>query len=351
MPTLWGVDTGGMDGRQASSSAEAADRLPRRGLRHSAASERASTSHGSRLSLLVAFVANLFVAAAKLAAGLITGSAALLAEAAHSLADSNNEVLLAVSFRRARRAADAEHPFGYGGVRFIWAFLAAIASFLIGGCLSVGLAINDLVHGNVVDDYLVAWIVLGIAFLADGASLVQTMRQARREAALWGQPTIRFLRHTSDPTLRALAVEDSAALIGLALAAGGLAVHELGGPASSDAIASLLIGILLGATAVGLARPLADLLIGRSVRPERLELARRILASSPAVEEVRQVYAVHVAPQEAVVAAKVHPSPHLSVDELAQEMDRLDARLRGSLPEVGEVFIDLTQHSSRDSRG
>jgi divalent metal cation (Fe/Co/Zn/Cd) transporter len=215
----------------------------------------------------------------------------------------------------------------------------------------VGLAINDLVHGSVVDDYLVAWIVLGIAFLADGTSLVQTMRQARREAALWGQATIPFLRHTSDPTLRALAVEDGAALIGLALAAAGLAVHELGGPASSDAIASLLIGVLLGATAVGLARPLADLLIGRSVRPERLELAHRILASSPAVEEVRQVYAVHVAPQEVVVAAKVHPSPALSVDEVAQEMDRLDAQLRNELPEVGEVFIDLTKHSSTDSRG
>jgi cation diffusion facilitator family transporter len=339
-----------MESRQASSSAETADRLPRRGLRHSAASARASTSHGSRRSLLVAFVANLFVAAAKLAAGLITGSAALFAEAAHSLADSNNEVLLAVSFRRARRAADAEHPFGYGGVRFLWAFMAAIASFLIGGCLSVGLAINDLVHGNVVDDYLVAWIGLGIAFLADGTSLVQTLRQARREAALWGQPTIRYLRHTSDPTLRALAVEDGAALIGLALAAAGLAVHELGGPASSDAIASLLIGILLAATAVGLARPLADLLIGRSIRPERLELARRTLEASPAVDEIRQLYAVHVAPQDVVLAAKVHPSGNLSVDQLARSMDRLDAQLRSELPEVGEVFIDVTQHSSRDTR-
>ena len=106
-------------------------------------------------------MANLFVAAAKLAAGLITGSAALLAEAAHSLADSTNEVMLGVSFRRARRPADAKHPFGYGGLQFVWAFLAAISSFVIGGCLSVGLAINDLVHGNVVDEFLVAWVVLG----------------------------------------------------------------------------------------------------------------------------------------------------------------------------------------------
>src|SRR3954470_3026030 len=134
------LDTWTMARRPAPGPVETAERRPQRALRHSAAGLRASRSHGSRVSLLVAFVANLIVAAAKLAAGLITGSAALLAEAAHSVADSNNEVLLAVSFRRARRPADAEHPFGYGGLRFLWAFLAAIASFLIGGCLSVGLA-------------------------------------------------------------------------------------------------------------------------------------------------------------------------------------------------------------------
>src|SRR5215204_3498998 len=284
-----------------------AEVIQRGGFRHSVASLGARRSHGSSRSLIVAFVANLFVAAAKLAAGLITGSAALLAEAAHSLADSTNEVMLGVSFRRARRPADAEHPFGYGGLRFVWAFLAAISSFVIGGCLAVGLAINDLVHGNVIDDFLVAWVVLGIAALADGTALVQTMRQARREAAVWGQPTVRYLRHTSDPTLRALAVEDTAALIGLFLAAVGLLVHELGGPASSDAIASLLIGVLLGVTAIGLARPLADLLIGRSMRPERLTLAQRTLARSPAVDEVRQLYAVHLAPQDVILAAKVHP--------------------------------------------
>jgi cation diffusion facilitator family transporter len=324
--------------------AASAKRLPRRGLRHSAASLRASRSHGNRRSLIVALVANLFVAAAKLAAGLITGSAALLAEAAHSVADSINEVFLAISFRRAGRPADAEHPFGYGGVRFVWAFLAAISSFLIGGCLSVGLAINDLVHGNVVDDFTLAWVVIGVAALADGSALAQTLRQARREAALWRQPTIRFLRHTSDPTLRALAVEDTAALAGLGLAAAGLLVHQLGGPVASDAIASLLIGVLLGITAIGLARPLADLLIGQSIMPERLELARRTLEKSPAVDEVRQLYAVHVAPQEAILAAKVHPDPHQSARQLASAMDELDLRLRAELPEIGEVFIDITDH-------
>ena len=321
---------------------------PRRGLRHSAASLRSARSHGNQRSLAVALAANVFVAAAKLGAGLLTGSAALLAEAAHSGADSTNEVMLGLSLKRSQRPADEEHPFGYGGLRFLWAFLAAISSFLIGGCLSVGLAINDLVHGNVVTDLAVAWLVLGIAALADGSALRQTLRQARREAALWGLPTGRYLRHTSDPTLRALAVEDIAALIGLALASLGLLVHELGGPATSDAIASLLIGVLLGVTAIGLARPLADLLIGQSMRPERLELVRQILASSPAVDEIRQLYAVHLAPQEVVIAAKVHPDPDLTVTELAGELDHLDTRLRAELPEIGEVFIDVTRHTGRD---
>ena len=340
-----------MDGRPASDRATAAKPHPRHGLRHSAASLRSSRSPGSRLSLLVAFVANLIVAAAKLAAGLLTGSAALLAEAAHSLADSNNEVLLAFSFRRARRAADAEHPFGYGGVRFLWAFLAAIASFVIGGCLSVGLAINDLVHGNVVDDYPIAWIVLGIAAIADGTSLIQTMRQARREAAVWGARTIPFLAHTSDPTLRALAVEDSAALIGLVLAAAGLGVHELGGPASSDAIASLLIGILLGVTAIALARPLADLLlIGSSVRPERLERARRILEASPrSMRSSSSTRSTSPRRTRSWPPRSIRPRRWTS-SGLARSMDELDARLRSELPEIGEVFIDVTQHSSRDTR-
>ncbi len=320
------------------------DAAQRRGPRQSAASRRASRSHGSRRSLIVAFAANVLVAAAKLAAGLITGSTALLAEAAHSVADSTNEVFLGISFRRARRPADAEHPFGYGGVRFVWAFLAAITSFLIGGCLSVGLAINDLVHGSVVDDFPVAWAVIGVAALADGSALAQTVRQARREAAMWRVPTIRYLQHTSDPTLRALAVEDTAALAGLGLAASGLLVHQLGGPVASDAIASVLIGVLLGITAIGLARPLADLLIGQSIMPEHLELARRTLQGSPAVDEVRQIYAVHVAPQEAILAAKVHPDLELSAPQLASAMDELDSRLRAELPEIGEVFIDITNH-------
>jgi cation diffusion facilitator family transporter len=314
--------------------------------RHSAAAARAGSSRGGQRSIRVALAANIVVAGAKLAAGLITGSSALIAEAGHSAADSINEIMLGFSFYRARRPADAEHPFGHGADRFLWAFLATLSSFLLGGCLSVFLAIRALLGGSEVGNFAVAWVVLAVAFAADGLSLRQSLAQTRREAALWGQSPGAFLRATSDPTLRALVVEDAAALIGVGLAAGGILLHEFGGVADADAIASLLIGILLAGTAILLARPLADLLTGQSIPPARVDRAYAILAASPSIDEVVSIYAVHAAPEDVILAAKVHPAPGQSGDQLARALDDLDAQLREALPEIGEVFIDLTAHRS-----
>ena len=226
----------------------------------------------------------------------------------------------------------------------MWAFVAAISSFLIGGGVSVALAIRELIVGAAVERYLVAWIVLAVAFSADGISLLQGLTQARREAAEWGESTTSFLRQTSDPTLRAIVVEDVAALIGLALAAAGLLLHQFAGLANADAIAALLIGLLLAATAFGLARSLADLLIGRSMPPARLARVHTILERSPSIDEILSVQAVYAAPQEVIVAAKAHPAPGRTADELAGALDDIDRALRRELPEIAEVFIDLTSH-------
>jgi cation diffusion facilitator family transporter len=320
-------------------------------FRRSLAALRAGESRRNERSIAVALLANLIVAAAKLAAGLTTGSAALLAEAAHSAADSVNELLLGLSLRRGRRPADALHPLGHGGARFLWAFVAAISSFLIGGCVSIALAVRELLAGVAVERYLVGWVVLAVAFAADGISLLQGLAQTRREAAQWGQTTSSFLRQTSDPTLRAIVVEDAAALIGLAIAAGGLLLHQFAGLANADAIAALLIGLLLAATAFGLARPLADLLIGRSMLPARLEKVYAILEESPDLDEILSVQAVYGAPQEVIVAAKVHPAPGRTADEVASALDDIDRALRQALPEVAEVFIDLTSHRRSPREG
>jgi cation diffusion facilitator family transporter len=322
--------------------------VPRLAPRHSAANVREGRIGGSERSVGIAFAADSVVAVAKLVAGLLTGSSAMLAEAIHSTADSINVILLGVSLRRSRRPPDAEHPLGHGRERFMWALLAAVSSFVIGGCVSVALAIHELSHGSELEDLFVAGIVLAVAALADGASLRQTLRQARREAGRWGVSTFTYLRSTSEPTLRAIAVEDTAALVGVAIAAAGLLVHALGGPAESDAIASLLIGLLLMATAVGLARPLTDLLVGTSIPPSRLERAYAILSEAQGVAEVLTVYAVHIGPQEALLGAKVRMTPDQSGADVARVLDDLDAQLREELPEIGEVFLDVTAHRRND---
>jgi cation diffusion facilitator family transporter len=297
-------------------------------------------------TILIALAANLVLAAAKLAAGVLSGSAALLAEAAHSLADSANEVLLGVSLHRGRRPADLAHPLGHGREGFLWAFMAALSSFLIGGCLSIGLAIRELAAGSSTENVGIAWVVLAVAAALDGGSLLQGLRQARREARARGQPLRRYLRRIPDPALRAVLVEDGAALAGVGLAALGLLASGLFGSETPDALASLLIGLLLAATAFGLARPLGDFLVGRSVPVEQLQQVHAILAAAPAVEEVLAVQAVYTGPEEVIVAAKVRPALSLTVQALTAAMDGLDRALRAALPEVAEVYIDVTAHWS-----
>lgn len=293
-------------------------------------------------TVLIALAANIVIAIAKLAAGLFSGSTAMLAEAAHSFADSLNEVLLGISLRRARRPADATHPFGHGRERFLWALMAAIASFLIGGCLSVGMAIREFASPEPPGHSLVAWIVLTISFVADGFSWLQSLSQARRDAREHGRGVWRHLLRSSEPLVRAIVVEDSAALIGLVIAAVGLLLRQMTGTNVPDAAASLLIGILLAITAFALARPLADFLVGRSLPPEQLKELHDILAASPLVEQVLTIQAVYTGPDEVIVAAKVHPSNEASIEDLARAMDSLDHQLRAASPFVADVFLDVT---------
>jgi len=299
-------------------------------------------------TIIVALAANVVIAVAKLITGLMSGSTALLAESAHSLADASNEVLLGISLRRATAPADDLHPLGHGRERFLWAFLAAIASFLIGGCFSVGMAIRQLLHPEPLGNPTAAWIVLGVAFLGDGFSLVQSLRQARSEAAERGWNVWFHLFRSSDPTVRAVVVEDSAALIGLVMAAAGLLLSHHFRSDRPDAFASLLIGLLMAATAFGLGRPLADFLVGKSLPANLLDELRAIIDRDDAVEEILSVQAVYIGPEEVIVSAKVRPSPRLTVEQLGRAMDDLDHALREASPFVADVFIDVTAHHASE---
>lgn len=313
--------------------------------RHSRAAQLSAREGSGIRTIVVAFVANVVIAVAKLVAGLASGSAALLGEAGHSLADCLNETFLGYSLLRGQRPADALHPLGHGRERFLWAFLAAIASFLIGGCLSVGLAIREFISGGPTGDFRLAWIVIAISFLADGGSWLQGFHHTRREAARQGMSIRRFLLTTSEPSLRAVVVEDSAALIGLTLAALGLLLSAHFETETPDAVAALLIGLLLALTAIGLARLLGDFLVGRSLASADMRRLGDILGSSPAIAQILLLRAVYIGPEEAIVTAKVHPSPDLSVQELSEAMDQIDAAMRAAVPEVADVYLDISAYS------
>jgi cation diffusion facilitator family transporter len=278
--------------------------------------------------------------------GLVSGSTGMLAEAAHSAADSVNEIFLTVGILRDRQSADPAHPFGDGRVRFLWAFMAAIASFLIGGCLSIAMSIAELKARHPLSGGLTAWIVLAVAFTADGTSWLQGMRQARRQANEYKLSVWRYFLVASDPVVRAVLVEDSAALIGLLVAATGLFLSEILRTSVPDSLASLEIGLLLAVTAFGLARPFADFLVGRSIPPHLFAQLEAIVQQDEAVERILSLRAIYSGPEEVIVAAKVHPSPHINIEELARAMDDLDHKIRLALPFVADVFIDITANRS-----
>ena len=310
--------------------------------RRSATALRRAEEGESVRTIVVALLANVLIAAAKLIAGIVSRSGALIAEAAHSAADCVNELFLAIGLYRAAQPADADHPFGHARERFLWAFMAAITSFLIGGCLSIGIAIVRLQSDHALESTRWAWIVLAVSFAADGTSWVQALRQARLQAKDYGVTVRQYLARASDPVVRAVFVEDSAALIGLTLAAAGLAVSQILGDGTPDSIASLLIGVLLAATAFALARPFADFLVGRSIPAGHLERLRGILEADAAVEEVLVLRAMYSGPEEAIVVAKIRPSRTFDIERLSRAMDDLDRRMREALPYVADVFIDVT---------
>lgn len=301
-------------------------------------------SHGgeSTFTVVVAAAANLGIAVAKLVAGLISGSSAMLSEAAHSVADTVTEVMLLTALRRSRKPADEEHPLGYGPERYIWAMLASVATFVGGAVFSLYDGIHTLVQGEDLGDPLVSYIVLAVAFLLEGYSLRTGVRQVRSEAAGLGIPAPRYLRRTPDTAVKAVVMEDSAALIGLLLAAGGLLGGQLSGSGMWDGIASVLIGVLLVYVAWVLCRSNAQLLIGRPVPAAMRAGVREELLSVPHIIDVLELTTLIQGPDEVLIAAKVDFRDVASAEQVEWACEEADEQLRERYPSVRRVYLDPT---------
>lgn len=296
----------------------------------------------STFTVIVAAVANLGIAVAKAVAGLISGSSAMLSEAAHSVADTVTEVMLLTALRRSEKPADEDHPLGYGPERYIWAMLASIATFVGGAVFSLYDGIHTLVEGEELGDPLVSYIVLAVAFLLEGYSLRTGVKQVRREASRLRVPDTYYLRHTPDTAVKAVVMEDSAALIGLLLAAGGLLGGQLSGSGVWDGIASCLIGVLLVYVAWVLGRANAQLLIGRPLPPAMRAGVREELLSVPHIVDVLELTTLIQGPSEILIAAKIDFRDMATAAEVEWACEEAEAQLRERFPPVRRVYLDPT---------
>ncbi|MFC4532946.1 cation diffusion facilitator family transporter [Sphaerisporangium dianthi] len=303
---------------------------------------RPASGQESLLTVAVAAGINLAIAVAKVAAGLISGSAAMLSEAAHSAADTVTEVLLLVAVRRSGHPADPRHPFGYGKAGFFWALMAAGATLLIGAGFSITHGVQTIMDGEDLGDLRVSYIVLVIAFILEGVSFLRAFHQVRTEARRLNVSPGRYVVKTTDTALKAVVFEDAAALLGIGVASLGLLGFQLTGSALWDGLASIVIGLLLLGVALYLIRANASLLIGQAAPPR---VQRAILAEiddRPEVQEVVELLTMMLGPDDVLVAAKIDFVDECTGHRLEQVSDEIERRLKERFPGIGHVFLDPT---------
>jgi cation diffusion facilitator family transporter len=292
-------------------------------------------------TVVVALVANVVVAIAKSFAAVVTGSASILAEAAHSWADTGNEVFLLVANRRSRRPADRAHPLGHGREAYVWSLLAALGLFVAGSAVSVTHGIQELINPHPATNFVIGYVVLAISFVVEGISFVRSIRQARPEAALLERDLLEQVIATSDPTLRAVFAEDGAALVGLVIATIGLAAHQLSGSVTPDAVGSILVGVLLAAVATILINRNRQFLVGEEVDPRIRSAAIRSLLEMTEVERVTYLRLEIVGPRMVSVVGDVDLVGDDTEPHLAVRLRALEAKLSAS-PAVAGAVLSLS---------
>jgi cation diffusion facilitator family transporter len=300
----------------------------------------------TRRTVIIAGAANLVVGLAKLAAGIVSGSSAMLAEAAHSAADTLNQVFLLTSLSKADRPADEDHPFGHGQDRYFWSLLAAFGIFIAGAGFSIFEGLLSLTRSQS-ESPLAAYVTLAVAFVAEGISFVRAFRQVRGEAHGQREKTLHHVESSPDITVKVNLFEDSAAVVGLILAGLGVGLDQLTGSHIWDGAASIAIGVLLIVVAVKLGRDSRELLIGRAADPEVQQLIREEIESRPGVDALLELRTMHMGPDSIIVAARVALNDEMGADQAEDLADEIDRRLSERLPMRPNVFIDPTQTRQR----
>jgi cation diffusion facilitator family transporter len=259
----------------------------------------------SLFTVILAFSANLLIAVAKTVAAVMTGSASMVAESAHSWADTGNEIFLLIAQKRSQKGRDDSHPLGYGREAFVWSMFAAFGLFTAGAVVSISHGITELRDPEPGGDFLVAYIVLAISFVLEGTSFTQAFRQSRKDAHAYGRSIVSFILNTSNTTLRAVFFEDFAALIGILIAGTGIVLHQVTGSPVPDAIGSIGVGVLLGVVAVILIDRNRRFLVGEAVPADLQRQVLGFLLKRPEVERVTYLHLEFVGPSRYYLVAAV----------------------------------------------
>jgi cation diffusion facilitator family transporter len=293
---------------------------------------------GSRRAILVAFLANLGVAIAKLVGYGVTGAASLLAEAVHSAADSGNQLLLFLGAVRAKRPATPEHPFGYAREGYFWAFMVAVVLFTLGSLFAISEGIEKLRHPEPIRSPLWAIGILLLAMVLEGLALRTAVRAARPlkgDRSWWG-----FIRHAKVAALPTILLEDLAALLGLSAALVCVSLSAWTGDPRFDALGSLLIGALLGVVAVVLGLEMQSLLIGEAATPAVEQRIRGRIESHPRVRRLIHMRTQHLGPDELLIAAKVELDESLSLTQAAGVIDEIESQIRAGQAESHIIYLE-----------
>jgi cation diffusion facilitator family transporter len=297
----------------------------------------AGGGHGTK-AVIAALLANAGIAVAKFVGFVITGSASMLAEAIHSVADSGNQGLLLLGGKRARRKADPHHPFGYGRERYFWAFIVAMVLFSLGGAFAIFEGIEKIRHPHEVESPEVAIGILLFAILLESFSFRTAIKEAskiRGDAGWW-----QFIRRSKNPELPVVLLEDLGALVGLVFALTAVTATIVTDDSLWDGIGTLNIGVLLTVIAVILAIEMKSLLIGESADKTVQETVRSAIEIEPAVERLIHLRTQHLGPDELLIGAKVSFIGELSVSEIADAINRVETNVRNNVPTVGIMYIE-----------
>jgi cation diffusion facilitator family transporter len=293
---------------------------------------------GSRRAIVAAFAANLGIALAKFVAFSFTGAASMLAEAVHSVADTGNQALLFLGGARSRRAPTEEHPFGFGRERYFWAFVVALVLFTLGALFAIGEGIEKIRKPHELESPIWAIVVLGVSVVLETLSFITAQREANQIRR--GESWLAFIRHTKNPELPVVLLEDMGALLGLMIASLGVGLAVWTGDPRFDAAGSIAIGLLLGCIAVVLAIEMKSLLIGEAASPADVKKIRAAMQSAPHVARVIHLRTMHLGPDDLLVASKVAFDPRLDFAALAKAIDETERRVREVIPAARLIFLE-----------